>query len=102
MNLVWDPRARENLYQIARYIQSKFGSKAKKNFIKSVRETESLLKNSPYLGQIDSLFADRTFTYRSIIINGLSKLVYFVANETIYIAAFWDTRSEPNKQAENK
>ena len=52
------------------------------------------------MGVIDPLFVSYRRTYRSIIINGLSKLVYFIDGEDIYIAAFWDTRQEPKAQAE--
>ena len=57
------------------------------------------LKRSPGIGQIDPLFEDRSVTYRSVIINGLNKLVYRVNDETIHIVAFWDTRMEPEEQA---
>lgn len=36
--------------------------------------------------------------YRSIVVGGLSKMVYVVEGETIYIAAFWDCRQEPEIQ----
>ena len=34
---------------------------------------------SPGIGPIEPLFADRPKAYRSVIINGLNKLVYYVA-----------------------
>lgn len=58
-----------------------------------------MLRNSPYIGQIDPLYADRPLTYRSVIINGLNKMVYRIDGDIIYIVDFWDTRREPNKQA---
>lgn len=100
MKAKWDPKARSSFHQIAKFIQRRFGSTARRNFIEEVKETENLLKRSPYVGKIDPLFADRPRTYRSVIINGLSKMVYFVEGDLIYIAAFWDTRQEPKKQAE--
>ena len=51
------------------------------------------------IGQIDPLFSDREKTYRSVIINGLNKLVYFVGDDILYIAAFWDTRMDDEDQA---
>lgn len=58
------------------------------------------LKRSPGIGQIDSLFADRRpQTYRSVIINGLNKLVYRIDDDTIRIVAFWDTRMQAKDQA---
>ena len=56
------------------------------------------LKRSPGIGQIDPLFASHAATYRSVIVNGLNKMVYRIDGDVIYIAAFWDTRMEPNEQ----
>ena len=58
-----------------------------------------MLKKSPNVGAIDPLFVDRPIAYRSIIINGLSKMVYYIDGDIIRIAAFWDTRREPQAQA---
>ncbi len=57
------------------------------------------LKQSPNLGAIDPLFADRRACYRSVVINGLSKMVYRVDDDVIHIVGFWDTRMEPQGQA---
>ena len=58
------------------------------------------LRNHPNLGPIDPLYADRIVAYRSVNINGLSKMVYRIEDDIIYIAAFWDCRREPKSQAE--
>ena len=87
------------MLNVADYIHSQFGFKRKKAFMQEVRQMTQLLKRSPYIGQIDPLFNDRTKTYRSVVVNGLNKLVYYIEDETIYIAAFWDTRTEPKEQA---
>lgn len=100
MKAKWGPKARNSFRQIAKYIQRRFGSTARRNFIEEVKEAENLLKRNPYVGKIDPLFADRPRTYRSVVINGLSKMIYFIEDDLIYIAAFWDTRREPKKQAE--
>lgn len=57
------------------------------------------LKHSPYIGKIDPLFQNRVQTYRSVIVNGLNKLVYRIEGNTIHIVAFWDTRMEPKNLA---
>lgn len=47
------------------------------------------------MGAIDPLFEDFSIAYRSIVINRLSKMVYYIDNDTvIYIVAFWDCRRE--------
>ena len=67
--------------------------------MQEVDKTVKLLMRSPNVGQIDPLYANRAFTYRSIIINGLNKLVYRIDNDVIHIVDFWDTRREPKNQA---
>lgn len=53
----------------------------------------------PELGKIDPLFAHRKQLYRSIIVRRLNKIVYYIKDDTIRIAAMWDTRREPKAQA---
>ena len=36
---------------------------------------------------------------RYIVVDGLSKMVYRVEDDVIYIAAMWDCRREPETQA---
>lgn len=99
MITIWDPNAKASFRQIARYINSRFVRKARQNYVQEVKDMEGRLKQSPNIGSIDPLFRDRSIAYRSIIINGLSKMVYYVKDDTIRIAAFWDTRQDPTAQA---
>lgn len=99
MKTNWDPKAKDSLRQIAHYINAKFGKKARVDFMQKVKDTELLLRRSPNVGQIDPLFDGRTIAYRSVVINGLNKMVYRVDGDIIYIVAFWDTRREPKEQA---
>ena len=100
MIIKWDPDAKVAMQQVARYINMRFGRKARQGFMQRVKDTEKLIKSSPNIGQIDPLYADRPETYRSIIIYGLNKLVYRIEGEIIFIAAFWDTRQEPEAKAD--
>ena len=100
MKVIWHQQALEGRGQIADYILEYFGSKSRTRFLQDVRRITRMLKHSPNLGPIDPLFADRTIAYRSIIINGLSKLIYFIDEDIVYIADFWDTRRDPSALAE--
>ena len=99
MKVVWDAKARKSRNQVAEYIHRHFGAKRKDVFLLEVRETTKMLKTHPNLGPIDPLFNDRPKTYRSVIINGLNKLVYRVDDDTIHIVGFWDTRMDDEDQA---
>ena len=99
MRVVWTDHARRHKDQVANYIRDRFGFKRKKIFIQQVNQTVKMIMSSPNLGPIDPLFNDRSDTFRSVIINGLSKLVYRIDNDVIHIVGFWDTRQEPEAQA---
>jgi plasmid stabilization system protein ParE len=100
MKVIWDPRAKEGERQVVLYIRHKFGSQHARKFIDEVNHIVGILKENPQYGSIDTLFEERAISYRSIIIRGLSKLVYYIKDDTICIAAFWDTRREPVAQAQ--
>lgn len=100
MRVIWHPQAEDALDQVANYVREQFGAKRMKVFLKEVRSTTKMLSHSPNIGPIDPLFDDRPIAYRYVIINNLSKMVYYIDDDVIYIAAFWDTRREPKKQAE--
>ena len=99
MKVIWDPEAKKNRGQVAEYIRRQFGARCKIGFLQEVREVTKTLSTAPYIGKIEPLFEGRVRTYRSVIVNGLNKIVYFVEDDTIYIAAFWDTRMSDEEQA---
>lgn len=100
MKVIWQPAAKKGRTEVAAYIRRQFGAKRKISFLQEVRETTQMLRKAPNIGSIDPLYADRPLTYRSVIINGLNKMVYRVDGDIIYIVDFWDTRREPIKQRE--
>lgn len=99
MRVEWTKNADRQRDQIAEYIRDEFGARRRKQFIMEVRQMTQKLKRSPNIGQIDPLFTHHTATFRSVIINGLNKMVYRIDGNVIYIVAFWDTRMEPEGQA---
>ena len=98
MKVKWTERARRQRDEVANYIRRQFGVKRKYQFKQEVRDTTNLLKRSPAIGKLDPLFEDRPQAYRSVIINGLNKLVYRVEDDTIHIVGFWDTRMDDEDQ----
>ena len=99
MRVVWNKYAIMRRDQIAEYIRERFGADRRKRFLQEVRQATRMLKQFPNLGILDPLFAECQKPYRSIIVGGLSKMVYTVSDETIYIVALWDCRQEPEPQA---
>ena len=100
MKVIWHSKAKEGRRQIAAYIRRQFGLTHAKKFRQNVDQVIGMLMQSPNMGSIDHLFADRSTAYRSVIVNGLSKIVYRIDDDAINIVGFWDCRQEPQSQAE--
>jgi plasmid stabilization system protein ParE len=100
MRIKWEKIALEQLDQVADYIYDNFGEKRESIFQEQVRHTTKLLESNPYMGALDPLLRGRFQSYRSVLVNRLNKMVYFVDEkaEIIHIAAFWDCRREPLEQ----
>ena len=93
MKLIWQESAKAGRRQVAAYIRREFGIKRAKKFRQEIADIATMLMRSPGIGPIDPLYSDRPLAYRSVIINGLNKMVYRVDGDIIYIVDFWDTMS---------
>lgn len=100
MKLIWHKQAKEALRNTATFIRKQFGLKVREDFRNEVDHVQTLLTSNPYMGKEEPLLAHRDIEYRSLVINKLNKIVYYIEGDTIHIADFWDTRREPQKQAD--
>ena len=89
MKIIWSRKAASSFHQIETYILKTF----------EVEDIVNTLTIMPELGKIDPLFAHRKQLYRSVIVRRLNKIVSYIKDDTIRIAAMWDTRREPQAQA---
>ena len=95
MKVIWTPQAWKGLQQTARRIRSEYGLSARVKVMQNMLDTAALLQKHPHLGPVEPLLAHRTRLYRSIVATPLNKLIYYVGDDTIEIAAVWDTRRDP-------
>ena len=86
--------------QVVRYLYRQFGEKAVLEFRQSYKTIKQQLVRFPESGAIEWNLSDEDTTYRSVVIARLSKMVYYVEEDTIYIVDFWDTRKEPPTEIE--
>lgn len=99
MKIHWHKRAAAGMQKVEQYILHSFGEKVRQDFSDEIYSSVLALADMPYMGKIDPLFEHRKLTYRSIIVRKFNKIVYYIKDDTIHIAAFWDCRSEPKAQA---
>ena len=88
MKVVWMEHAENALNHTANNITVMFGKKASDKLLEKVYHVGCLLENNPFMGAMEPLLAHRTISYRSIVINRLSKLVYRIVEDRIEIADF--------------
>ena len=100
MRVIWLPQAKSQLRQTASYILKEFGQKVRSEFMQDVQHANMLLSENPNLGSPEPLLADRSIMYRSYVVNRLNKIVYFIKEDHIEVADFWDVRREPKKLSE--
>ena len=62
MKVIWQTKARQQRNQVANYISRQFGVKRRTKFLQEVRLAAKSLARSPYIGQIDPLFAECEFS----------------------------------------
>ncbi|MBQ7686426.1 MAG: type II toxin-antitoxin system RelE/ParE family toxin [Bacteroidaceae bacterium] len=99
MTIHWHKRAGAALHQVEEYVLENFGEDERQKFMNDIEQAVLSLASMPAMGRLDPLFAHRKQAYRSIIVRRLNKIVYYVKDDIIHIAAFWDTRREPKRQA---
>ncbi len=99
MKLKWDDMAKAAVLETARSIQRHFGARSCKELLGEIRRTERLLRQNPNLGPKEPLLEDATVEYRSIVVNRLNKLVYWINGDVIEVVDFWELRRNPEALA---
>lgn len=97
MKVVWLNRAETSLRRTEEYILREYGDMARERFIQEVKDVAYLLEKMPELGHFETLLSGYEQGYRSIVINRLNKLIYYIRDNKVLIAALWDCRREPKK-----
>ena len=100
MKVKWTPTAKKQWRKTAKYIQQKYGDKSRDAFMQEVLQASLLLGEYPNSGKIEPYLADLPRPYRSVVVSHLNKIVYYIDGSIVYVVAFWDTRREPKKQAQ--
>jgi len=101
MKVNWSKQALNEFIRVTDYIQTHFGSKTRRDFVKTVKNINRLLGQQPNMGQVEQLLEDSVVPYRSIAINHLNRIVYYISeNNVVEVADFWDMRRSPETLSE--
>jgi len=95
MTVIWHPEATLSAAQTAEYIRLRDGETASESFIEAIDEAIETLKAFPESSPEERLFRKNPLHFRSVPIQKLSKIIYRIEGDTIYVVDFWDTRMKP-------
>ena len=95
MRIVDSAKSQAGRNAIAEYIYRKFGANAVRAFRASYKEARKMILQHPNSGAIDWMLSTEEVIYRYVIISNLSKMLYRIEGDVIYVVDFWDTRKEP-------
>lgn len=59
-----------------------------------------LLAANPYMGKEEPLLEKRRRPYRSLVLDELHKVIYYIDADAVYIVDLWDVRRNPDALAE--
>ena len=99
MNLIWTENAHSDWEGIAAYIIDKFGEQGFVNFDKATDEAELQVLHAPNSGTPLLSRRHKSLGLRYVLVHKLSKMIYHVDGDTIYVDVFWDVRQDPKRLA---
>jgi plasmid stabilization system protein ParE len=92
-------QAKKKIVHTSKYIRNQFGKEVSEDFKNEIQLIIDLLRENPRIGPVEPLLFEAPVTYRSIVVNRLNKIVYWINEGNIEIVDFWDCRREPKQQA---
>lgn len=96
MNIIWSGVSRNQLQEIYDYHSLKVHSKLALTIIERIIKDAQRLIDNPFIGQHEALLSDRPQGFRYLV-SGNYKIIYWIDDEKIRIASFFDTRQNPEK-----
>ena len=95
MKILWSLLAHASYEDIRATIYEHFGNKAALDYTVAVDDAVKLVAEFPNVGK-QELELDPNGSVRSFSVRKLTKLIYFVEDDVLYIADVWATRQDPN------
>ncbi|MCD7971138.1 MAG: type II toxin-antitoxin system RelE/ParE family toxin [Candidatus Azobacteroides sp.] len=100
MKISWTKEAVEDLDIIYQYYKKISPVIADRIYDRIITEAE-ILMTFPEIASIEPLLADKKPLARSLIINRIFKVIYYLAKDSIIITNIWDCRQNPELLKEN-
>ena len=94
-DIVWSKQAEIAYGHIIDRIADRFGVVRAQRYAHEVDTEVNTLKKHPERGSDEPLLEGSKIPFKRLIISGLTKVIYHIAEDRIEIADVWDTRMNP-------
>lgn len=95
MRILWLELAEEDLDSIYQFYAKDKSTKAAYKIYNEILDAAESLADFPQMASIELDLSEVGEEYRSLIVRKYFKLIYFIEEESIFIAAVWDCRQNP-------
>lgn len=96
MLIKWSFRALSHLEEIYSFYRDYTKSeKIASKLYNDILDEAIVLESFPLAGKIEPALEDLPICYRSLVVKKHYKIIYYISKETVYIAAVWDCRMNP-------
>ena len=96
LKILWTETARNHLEDINNYYKLKASIKVAQKIVNQIFDRLLVLETQPLTGQIELLLKHRKHKYRYLV-HGNYKIIYWIEDNYVKIAAIFDCRQNPNK-----
>ena len=96
MKLEWTLPAAQQLENIYHFYSQKSVEVAT-NIYNDIVDEADILVEFPNIAPIEPWLTDCVYVYRSLVVRKLFKIIYRIADETIFIVAVFDCRQNPTR-----
>jgi len=95
MKILWLELAEEDLDSIYRFYAEKNSGNFASRIYNQILDAADALIHFPQMGPIEWNLSEKGEEYRSLLVRKYFKIIYFIEDDYIYIAAVWDCRQNP-------
>ena len=93
MKIEWTEQGKRGWREVAAYVKREFGQQGFLLFKQRTKDNEKFVSNYPEGCEVVWTDPETGIDYRWCVIYKRSKMLYFVKDDKIFIADFWDVRS---------
>lgn len=93
MKIEWTEQGKRGWREVAAYVKREFGQQGLLLFKQRTKDNEKVVSNYPEGCEVVWTDPETGIDYRWCVVYKRSKMLYFVKDDKIFIADFWDVRS---------